>query len=108
MAAGEELGVALLLALAVFLGGLRAPITLVALHGALGRLINLGLVGTSDAQALSLASYIGIVAPCSARLLALERGEGAGGGGSILGKGKDADGQREDNSGVLHVDRWIR
>jgi len=112
LAAGEEAGEAGLLAVGVLLGVLWASVSLVALHRALGRLQDLGSVGTGDTKALSPACYVGNVALVGTLLLrsgrvARNRRRTGDGGGLVLGKGESAEGERGDNDGVLHCDVWL-
>jgi len=58
LAGGEVAGNASLHALAVLLSRSGGAVPLVALHGALSRLVNLGRVGVRGANAGSLAVYI--------------------------------------------------
>jgi len=106
LAGGEEAGNASLLALGVRRGRSRGAVALVALHGALGGVDDLGGVGVGSTDARGLSVDISSGARSDAGLgggeAADDAGRGGDGGGG-LGMGERAGEEgRQDDGGVLH------
>lgn len=103
MAGGEVAGNASLHALAVLLSRSGGAVALVALHGALSRLVGLGRVGVRGANAGGLAVYITGRAAGNAGLGGCEGsaddGRGGGDGGRRgLRSGEDGGEERQEDN----------
>lgn len=93
------------MACGVLVGRLLGAIALVTLGRTLVGIDGLGLIGTSNSKAGCLARHIARIALGHALELRAERGRrscGGAGNGARLGKGTS--GEKNEGSGVLHVD----